>query len=192
VQVPHGSERAWGFDVIYVEMPSGEVEVSSSYDLSIFSLGANPQFAKSVTPEGSSLSIGELWPEIDKLDVIDGKGTNAVNIPEVVLHDEKSLASAKKIDKYSRRQGKGALPSDAPGPSDALPKSRGKRSVKMKAMQILSIAPRSIFPHMQRLFVDRRHSPSTGMGLSEWEIILDELIRMEYVLKKEPDSDCNE
>jgi hypothetical protein len=30
------------------------------------------------------------------------------------------------------------------------------------------------------------------MDLSEWEIILDELTRMGYILKKEPDSDGNE
>jgi hypothetical protein len=30
------------------------------------------------------------------------------------------------------------------------------------------------------------------MGLSKWEIILDELTRMGYIVKKEPDSDGNE
>jgi hypothetical protein len=30
------------------------------------------------------------------------------------------------------------------------------------------------------------------MGLSEWVVILDELIRMGYVVKEEPDSDYNE
>jgi hypothetical protein len=32
----------------------------------------------------------------------------------------------------------------------------------------------------------------TGMGLSEWEVILDELIRMGYIVKEEPDCDHNE
>jgi hypothetical protein len=45
---------------------------------------------------------------------------------------------------------------------------------------------------MRRSFVDRRYSPSTGMDLSEWEIILDELIHMGYIVKEEPDSDYNE
>jgi hypothetical protein len=45
---------------------------------------------------------------------------------------------------------------------------------------------------MRRSFVDRRYSPSTGMCLSEWEVILDELIHMEYSEKEEPDSDHNE
>jgi hypothetical protein len=30
------------------------------------------------------------------------------------------------------------------------------------------------------------------MGLSEWEVILEELIRMGYIVKEEPDSDHNE
>jgi hypothetical protein len=45
---------------------------------------------------------------------------------------------------------------------------------------------------MPRSFIDRRYSPSTIMGLSEWEAILDELIRMGYIVKEEPDIDHNE
>jgi hypothetical protein len=88
--------------VIYVDTPSGKVEVSSSYVLSIFSSGADPQRAKSVTLEGSCPSVGELWPDIDKLDEIDGEGTSAVNIPEVMLRDKRSLASVERTDKRSR------------------------------------------------------------------------------------------
>jgi hypothetical protein len=82
--------------------------------------------------------------------------------------------------------------SDAPGPSNIKSKGHISGSVKRKVVRILSAAPETISLRMQRSFVDRRYSPSTGMGLSEWEIILDELIRMEYIVKKEPDSDCNE
>jgi hypothetical protein len=45
---------------------------------------------------------------------------------------------------------------------------------------------------MQRSFVDRQYSPLTDMDLSEWEIILDELTHMGYIVKKEPDNDGNE
>jgi hypothetical protein len=45
---------------------------------------------------------------------------------------------------------------------------------------------------MWRSFLDRRYSPSTGMGLSEWEVILDELIRMGYNVMEEPASDNDE
>jgi hypothetical protein len=58
-------------DIIDVDMPSGEAaEKSSSYNLFIFSPGANSEGAKVVaaTREDSSLSIEELWPDIDKLD----------------------------------------------------------------------------------------------------------------------------
>jgi hypothetical protein len=82
--------------------------------------------------------------------------------------------------------------SDAPGPSNIKSKGHISGSVKRKVVRILSAAPETISLRMQRSFVDRRYSPSTGMGLSEWEIILDELIRMEHIVKKEPDSDCNE
>jgi hypothetical protein len=38
---------------------------------------------------------------------------------------------------------------------------------------------------MKRSFIDRQYSPSTGMDRSEWEIILDELTRMGYIVKQE-------
>jgi hypothetical protein len=56
-----------------VDTPSGEpVEMSSSYDLPIFSSGADPEGVEivAVASRGSSLSIRELWPDIDKLDEI--------------------------------------------------------------------------------------------------------------------------
>jgi hypothetical protein len=56
----------------------------------------------------------------------------------------------------------------------------------------MSAAPSAISPRTRRSFVDRRYSPSTDMGLSEWEIILDEVIRMGYIVKKEPDDDHND
>jgi hypothetical protein len=69
--------------------------------------------------------------------------------------------------------------------------------MKWKAAQILSADPGTIYPRMQRSFVDRQYSPSIGMDLSEWEIILDEHIRMGILQRKnpivtEPDSDCIE
>jgi hypothetical protein len=72
-----------------------------------------------------------------------------------------------------------------------MSKGHGKGSVKKKASQILSTAPGAISPRMRRSFVDRQYSPSTGMDQMEWEIILDHLIRMGYIVKKEHDSDGN-
>jgi hypothetical protein len=45
---------------------------------------------------------------------------------------------------------------------------------------------------MRRSFVDKQYTPSIGMGLSEWKISLEELTRVGYIVKKEPDSDGNE
>jgi hypothetical protein len=45
---------------------------------------------------------------------------------------------------------------------------------------------------MRWSFVDRRYSASTGMGLSEWEVILEEVTCMGYIVKEELDSDHNE
>jgi hypothetical protein len=42
---------------------------------------------------------------------------------------------------------------------------------------------------MRMSFVDKQYSPSTGMDQREWEIILKELTRMGYIVKKEPNSD---
>jgi hypothetical protein len=72
-----------------------------------------------------------------------------------------------------------------------MSKGRGKGSAKKKASQILSAAPRAISPRTRRSFVDRQYSPSTGMDRREWEINLDQLLRMGYIVKKEHDSDGN-
>jgi hypothetical protein len=80
---------------------------------------------------------------------------------------------------------------DVVGTSNIRSKRRGGSSVRREVLQILSAARGVISPHMQRSFVDRRYSPLTGMGLSKWEIILDELIHMGYIVKNEPDSDHN-
>jgi hypothetical protein len=51
-------------DIIYVDMPSGEViEISSSSNLSVFSLGAGPQRDEGLEATlmgSSSVNIGEL------------------------------------------------------------------------------------------------------------------------------------
>jgi hypothetical protein len=163
-------------DIIYVDTPSGEVaKISSSYNLPIFYSRADPQRAESVevAPEGSSPSIGVLWPQIDKLDEIQREDTSVVHTHEVAHHDRKSLASAKKIDKRSKRSGKGALLSDAPGPSNIMSKGCGKGLAKKNVAPILSTVPGAISPRMRRSFVDRQYSPLTGMEQSKWEIILE-------------------
>jgi hypothetical protein len=75
-----------------VDMPSGEAtEMSSSYDLPIFSSGADHEYAKivDVVSEGSSSSIEELWPDIDKLDEIWREDTSIVYTRDVSLRSRK-------------------------------------------------------------------------------------------------------
>jgi hypothetical protein len=97
-----------------------------------------------------------------------------------------------KAGRRSKREGKKALLKDIPRTSNIKSKSRGGSSVKKEATRILSAAPGAIYLRMRRSFVDRRYSPSTGMGLSEWKVILEELTHMGYIVKEEPDSDHNE
>jgi hypothetical protein len=98
----HRFGPAQELDIICLDTPSGEVvEISSSYDLSVFSLGAGSPHAEGIgaTPIGSSPSIGELWPDIDKLDEINREDTSVVHIREVALHDSESLVLTKKTNK---------------------------------------------------------------------------------------------
>jgi hypothetical protein len=108
------------------------------------------------------------------------------------IHGKRPAAAIGNTDKRSRREGNRVALLDVAGTSDFRSKRHEGGSTRREAAWILSATPEAISLHMQRPFVDRRCSPSTDMGLSEWEIILDELIRMGYIVKKEPDSDHNE
>jgi hypothetical protein len=142
--------------------------------LSIFSLKTDAQFSEGSgnTPEGSSsVSIGELWAEMDMMDEISHGGTSTGNVPRNVHREQRSLPSVETTSERAHRTDKGALLDDTPGPSNAQPqgngRDHGRYSLKNKVAQILSAAPRAISSHMQRSFVDRQYSPSTGMDLSE-------------------------
>jgi hypothetical protein len=70
--------------------------------------------------------------------------------------------------------------------------ARGWGSARNKAARILFATLGAISPRMWRSFVDRQYSPSTGIDRSEWEIILEELTHMGYIVKEEPESDGGE
>jgi hypothetical protein len=72
-----------------------------------------------------------------------------------------------------------------PSLSCAPPSGCGRSSAKNKLMRILADASREILPRMRRSFMDRQYSPPTGMDQSEWEIILEELVRMGFLVKQE-------
>jgi hypothetical protein len=110
------------------------------------------------------------------------------------LHEQGLSALVAWVDERANPVNKKTLVDDAPEPSYALPRGRGhgRGSARKKVAQILAAAPGAISPHMRRSFVYRQYSPSTGLDQSEWEIILEELTRMSYIVKEEPDSDGGE
>jgi hypothetical protein len=108
--------------------------MSSSYDLSIFSSGADPECAEivEVASGGSSLSIRELWPNIDKLDETRHEDTSIVHTCDGSLHGRKSIALDEKADRRSRHSGTKTLLSDALGPSNIKSSGRGSGSRRGK------------------------------------------------------------
>jgi hypothetical protein len=73
-------------DVVVLDNPRGDlVEFSSnSYGLSLFSAeaGSHKGASARATPRGSpSISIGDLWPDINKLDEAGYEGTSGVAAP---------------------------------------------------------------------------------------------------------------
>jgi hypothetical protein len=135
-----------------LDTPSGEViEVSSSYDLSIFSLKTDAQFSEGGgnTSEGSSsVSIEELWAEMDMMEAISCGGTSNGNVPRNMHHEHRSLPSVETTGECTSHTDKGALLNDTHGPSNAQPRGRGRYSVKNKAAQILSVTLGAISPRM--------------------------------------------
>jgi hypothetical protein len=80
VQGPCCSSPARGSDVVVLDTPRSDfVEISSSsYGLSLFSSkdGSHHDEGAGAAPRGSSsISIGMLWPDIDRLDKVGPEGT---------------------------------------------------------------------------------------------------------------------
>jgi hypothetical protein len=158
MHVLHGSGPAWGLDIICVDTPSGEVaEKSSSYDMSIFSSRVNPECVEivAVASRGPSPSIGELWPDIDKLYKIRREDTSVVHTRDVLVHGRKLIASVEKAGRRSRCKGNKALLKDVPGLSNIRSKGHESGFAKREAALILFAAPGAISPCMRRSFVER-------------------------------------
>jgi hypothetical protein len=137
--------------------------------LSVFPSQVDPHRAEGGgdAPEASSsLSIGELWPDIDKLDEINHGVIFMGNFRETHFTNETPRRRLRGVNKCASPTNKRVLMDDAPGPSSVLPRGCGcgRGSASKKATQILVTTPRAILPHMWRSFVDRQYSPSTGMN----------------------------
>jgi hypothetical protein len=142
-QVPARSRLAWEMDIIYVDTLSSEViKKSSSYNLSIFSSGADFEGAEVVTAtrEDSRPSIKELWPNIDKLDNLSREDTSVVHARNYAIRGKRSDASIEDTDKRSRREGKRDSLPDITGTSDFRSKGHEGGSARMEAVRILSAA----------------------------------------------------
>jgi hypothetical protein len=144
-------------DIYYVDTPSGEaVEKSRSYNLSIFSFGGNSEGAEVIAPhENSSPSIGELWPDIDKLDDPPHEDTTIVHAHNTSIHGKRSAAPIENTNKCSRRERNMDSSTDIAGTFDFRSKRHGGGSTRKEASRILSAAPGAIFPHMRMSFIDR-------------------------------------
>jgi hypothetical protein len=181
-------------DIVILNTPRGGLIkiLWSSYGLSIFSSKAGSRHAegtRAVPGGSSSVCIGELWPDIDKLDKAGPEGTSVI-APwsprgDPASHCHPDLIGSKRMrGDASRVVGRVSF-DEALSPSFAPPKGWGGGSAKSNTARILSDAPWAISPCMRRSFVDRQYSPSTSMDRSEWEIILEYLICMGYIVKKE-------
>jgi hypothetical protein len=140
-----------------VDTPSDEVaEKSSSYDLSSFSSGGNSQGAKIIAaaPGDSSMSIGELCPDIDKLDEIPREATSIMCIPDILIRGRLSVSAENASGCYGR-EGKHALLKDSPGSSKMKSKIHGGCSTKREAAWILSAILGATSMNMRRSFLDR-------------------------------------
>jgi hypothetical protein len=100
-------------DVIDLDTPSVRViEISSSRDLSVFPSKADPHCAEGGggAPEGSSsMSIGELWPDIDKLDEINREATFGKDLLGGALHERNSSPSVARVNERASPMNKRAL-----------------------------------------------------------------------------------
>jgi hypothetical protein len=103
------------------------------------------------------------------------------------LHSHADLQGSKRMGEGSSRDSGDTSVNVVPGPSCAPPS--GRSSAKNKVARSLAHAFRAISPRMRCSFIDRQYSSLTGMDRSEWEIILEELIRMRFLVKKEPVSE---
>jgi hypothetical protein len=101
--------------------------------LSIFSSQVDPHRAEGGgdTAEGSSSpSIGELWPDINKLDEVNSVASFTGDLPRSTLHERSFSTLVARVNKHADPTNKRTLVGDAPGPSSAALRghSRGRGS----------------------------------------------------------------
>jgi hypothetical protein len=102
-----------------------------------------------------SASIGELWPDINKLDTATQEGASAQSYQGNSPLRPSSGWSNRGMEGGAMHATRLTSLDDAPGPTSALPNGYGGGSARSKAARILSGAPRAVSPRMRRSSVDR-------------------------------------
>jgi hypothetical protein len=140
-QGPCCSAPARASDIMILDTPRGDlVEISSSsYSLSFFSLKAASHHNENAgaVPRGSwSLSIGELWPNINQLDETGREGTSMVAAqgPPIgpVLRSHMDFRGLERAGDGTSCVARRASVDEALGPSSAPPRGCGGSSTKKK------------------------------------------------------------
>jgi hypothetical protein len=142
--------------------------------------------AGTMPDESPNMRVGELWPKIDQLDEVDPRNAS---VPPAENQNDQALHSRMGSHEVEVGYGDSRVGKDVPGSLTCPPRGCEEGSVSNKAVQILADAAGAVLPRMRCSFVDRRYSPSTGMDHSEWKIILEELICMEFLVMREPVSE---
>jgi hypothetical protein len=112
------------------------------------------------------VSVGGLWPRIDKLDEVGPEGTSAVPMQD----RQRDLPSRSRVDPRGLRglgENSPRVDQGISGLSSPPLRGCGGGSTKNKATRILADASGAISPRMRCSFVDRQYSPLTSMDRSE-------------------------
>jgi hypothetical protein len=183
------------------------VHSSRSYELSLFSSEADSTHGVGglALSESSTVSINDDWPEASvAVESFRCEGDLAItdhgHIEASVSHHlSSSVNKSKKRKKTTRRcSTSGGAPRQTsslqrpPLQGSASQNSRGHGSAKAKDRKILldseagtsGALPRRI----QSSFLEGRYTPSTGMDISEWQVIFEQFVDMGIIIKSEVES----
>jgi hypothetical protein len=100
----------------------------------------------------SSLSIGELWPDIDKLDEVNHGATFMGDLPRNMLREWSSSTLVARVNERENPMSKRTLVDDAPEPSSTPPRGRGhgRGSMRKKGRIDFGRCPQSyLAPHAE-------------------------------------------
>jgi hypothetical protein len=83
-----------------------------------------------------------LWPDLDKLDEINRRSTFIGDLPGGTLRKWSSSSSVARVNRRANPTNERALMDDAPRPSFALPRGRGRGSVRKRPHRFCPLPPK--------------------------------------------------